>query len=641
MYPLVKHNHRILKPSVAYCVHLIDQCFSLKSWKNVTALHAQLIKVGFNRYTFLGNRCVDLYCRFGSSAFDAVKVFDEITFKNVISWNICLKGLVSFGHMEKACEVFGEIPERDVVSWNSVIVGHASCGHADRALEKFREMQISGIRPSEYTYSILMSVVSTARHVKELHGNSIRCRLTTSNVVVGNSLIDLYGNLGLPYYALSVFLSMEETDVISWNSLITCFCKSGRGELALNSFCLMRSLGHTVDAFTLSAIINCCSDLRKLNKGKQILALSMKLGFLCNSLVSSAAIHMFSKCNRFGDSVKLFEELEYWDSAVCSTMISCYTCHRFTEEALRLFVLTLREDIRPTEFTFSSMLSSVYSFPSDQGTQIHSLVVKLGYESDAIVASSLVDMYSKYGLVDYAMEIFLTMTTRDLTCWNTLIMGLSHNSKVQEAVQTFEELLRSGPPPDRITFFAVLLACTKGGFIDEGISLFSSMVADYGITPGNEHFSCLVNLLCQAGRLDEAVRVIKQMPYEPGSLVWESLLYACSLHLSDPNLLEGLAVWLMDIIPEPSLPYLLLARIYEKQGRWESLLRLKNIMKGRVKEVVGFSWIGIKNRVYLFDGNELEQHGGTDVYSSLSLLSWEMEDKDAESKNTMIAYSSL
>ncbi|CAN1234658.1 Pentatricopeptide repeat-containing protein At1g43980, mitochondrial [Linum perenne] len=535
MYPLVKHNHRIFKPSLAYSVRLIDQCFSLKSWKNVTALHAQLIKVGFNRYTF-----------------------------NVISWNICLKGLVSFGHTEKACEVFDEMPERDVVSWNSVIVGHTSCGHVDRALEKFRKMQISGVRPSEYTYSILMSVVSTARHVKELHGSSIRRGLTTSNVVVGNSLIDLYGILGLPYYALSVFLSME-----------------------------------------------------------------------------SAAIHMFSKCNRFGDSVKLFEELEHWDSAVCSTMISCYTCHRFTEEALRLFVLTLREDIRPTEFTFSSMLSSVYSFPSDQGTQIHSLVVKLGYESDAIVASSLVDMYSKYGLVDYAMEIFLTMTTRDLTCWNTLIMGLTHNSKVQEAVQTFEQLLRSGPPPDRITFFAVLLACTKGGFIDEGISLFSSMVADYGITPGNEHFSCLVNLLCQAGRLDEAVRVIKQMPYEPGSLVWESLLYACSLHLSDPNLLEGLAVWLMDIIPEPSLPYLLLARIYEKQGRWESLLRLKNIMKGRVKEVVGFSWIGIKNRVYLFDGNELEQHGGTDVYSSLSLLSWEMEDKDAESKNTMIAYSSL
>ncbi|CAN1234659.1 Pentatricopeptide repeat-containing protein At1g43980, mitochondrial [Linum perenne] len=513
MYPLVKHNHRIFKPSLAYSVRLIDQCFSLKSWKNVTALHAQLIKVGFNRYTFLGNRCVDLYCRYGSSAFDAVKVFDEITFKNVISWNICLKGLVSFGHTEKACEVFDEMPERDVVSWNSVIVGHTSCGHVDRALEKFRKMQISGVRPSEYTYSILMSVVSTARHVKELHGSSIRRGLTTSNVVVGNSLIDLYGILGLPYYAL--------------------------------------------------------------------------------------------------------------------------------KEALRLFVLTLREDIRPTEFTFSSMLSSVYSFPSDQGTQIHSLVVKLGYESDAIVASSLVDMYSKYGLVDYAMEIFLTMTTRDLTCWNTLIMGLTHNSKVQEAVQTFEQLLRSGPPPDRITFFAVLLACTKGGFIDEGISLFSSMVADYGITPGNEHFSCLVNLLCQAGRLDEAVRVIKQMPYEPGSLVWESLLYACSLHLSDPNLLEGLAVWLMDIIPEPSLPYLLLARIYEKQGRWESLLRLKNIMKGRVKEVVGFSWIGIKNRVYLFDGNELEQHGGTDVYSSLSLLSWEMEDKDAESKNTMIAYSSL
>ncbi|CAN0928526.1 Pentatricopeptide repeat-containing protein At1g43980, mitochondrial [Linum grandiflorum] len=632
MYPLVKHTHRILKPCISHCIHLIDQCFSLKSLKNATALHAQLIKVGFNRYTFLGNRCVDLYCRFGSSPSDALKAFDDIAFKNVVSWNICLKGLVSFGHVEKACELFDEMRERDVVSWNSVIVGHLSCGHVDRALEKFRQMQVSGVQPSEYTYSILMSVVSIARHVKELHGSSIRRGFITSNVVVGNSLIDLYGSLGLLDYSSGVFLSMKETDVISWNSLISSLCRSGCGESALNLFCLMRSSGHLVDAFTLSAIINCCSDLRNLNKGKQIVALCMKLGFLCNSLVSSAAIHFFSKCNRFGDSVKLFEELEYRDSAVYTTMISC---HHYTEEALRLFVLTLREDVKPTEYTFSSILSSIYSFPVEQGTQIHSLVVKSGFESDAIVSSSLVDMYSKYGFVDYAMDIFGQMTTRDLTSWNTLIMGLTHNNKVQEAVCTFEELLKNGPPPDGIAFFAALLACANGGFIDKGITFFSSMMADYGITPRDEHFACLVNLLCQAGRLDDAVEVIKEMPFEPGSLVWESLLYACAS--SDVNLLEGIAGWLMDVIPEPTVPYLLLARIYEMQGRWESLLRLKNVMKGRVKKVVGFSWIGIRNRVYVFDGNQLQQHGSTDVYSSLRLLTWEMDERGVESRNSTIA----
>ncbi|CAN1186989.1 hypothetical protein LINPERPRIM_LOCUS11171 [Linum perenne] len=69
----------------------------------------------------------------------------------------------------------------------------------------------------------------------------------------------------------------------------------------------------------------------------------------------------------------------------------------------------------------------------------------------------------------------------------------------------------------------------------------------------------------------------------PAKKRFNYIIYACAVSLSDPDPLEGLAVWLMDIIPMPSLPYLLLARIYEKQGRWESLLRVKNIMKGRVQ----------------------------------------------------------
>jgi hypothetical protein len=53
----------------------------------------------------------------------------------------------------------------------------------------------------------------------------------------------------------------------------------------------------------------------------------------------------------------------------------------------RLFVLTLREDIRPTEFTLSSFLHSISFLQLEQGTQVHSLAVKSGLELDAIVTS--------------------------------------------------------------------------------------------------------------------------------------------------------------------------------------------------------------------------------------------------------------
>lgn len=87
------------------------------------------------------------------------------------------------------------------------------------------------------------------------------------------------------------------------------------------------------------------------------------------------------------DSVRLFEEQGRWDSAPCNSMISSYVYCGLREDGLRLFVLTLREDIRPTEFTLSSVLHSISFLQLEQGTQVHSLAVKSGLELNAIVTS--------------------------------------------------------------------------------------------------------------------------------------------------------------------------------------------------------------------------------------------------------------
>ena len=95
-----------------------------------------------------------------------MKLPDDISSKKIVSWNICLRWLSKLGHLGLACSVFDEMPERDVVGQNSMIPGHASCGYFDHALETFREMQNLGVRPSGFTYSILMSVVSGVLHGK-------------------------------------------------------------------------------------------------------------------------------------------------------------------------------------------------------------------------------------------------------------------------------------------------------------------------------------------------------------------------------------------------------------------------------------------------------------------------------------------
>ncbi|KAI3435375.1 uncharacterized protein J3R85_006102, partial [Psidium guajava] len=579
-------------------------------------IHARMIKVGLARHTFLGNRCLDLYACFGTTK-DVLNLFDDIPGKNLISWNICLKGLLKCSDIRRARVMFDGMPQRDVISWNSMLSGYASNGFVDYALELFWEMQNAGVEPSDYTYSMVASFVSCSNYGRQIHARMIRSGMNAQNVVLGNSLIDMYGKLGLVDYTHRVFMTMEKVDIISWNSLISGLYNSCRSQCALEQFTTMLHIGQSPDEFTVSLMFTICCKLQQLEKGEQLFCLSTKMGFLSNAIVASAVIHLFSQCNRLENSVQFFDEVDEWDIALCNSMISSYIFHDCWETALDLFVLVLRKGLKPTEFTLSSVLGAVSLNLAEQGHQLHSLVVKSGLESDVVLASSLLDMYNGLGLLNSSMKIFLHMVARDLVSWNSMIMGLARNGKVVEALGLFMKLLQVGLPPDRITLYAVLQACTYGGLFAEGMATFSCMEEDYAIIPGEEHYTCVLNLLYQSGKLQEIVDVVEKMPCEPNYEVWDWMLWLCSLS-GDLELMEEVVARMIEVEPQSSVPYLVLAREYEMRGRWEGIVRIRMAMKEKgVRRTIGYSLIGINNHVFTFKGDQLQHHGGIDVLSLL------------------------
>ncbi|KAI3829548.1 hypothetical protein L1987_03674 [Smallanthus sonchifolius] len=339
-------------------------------------------------------------------------------------------------------------------------------------------MHTSGVTPSGHTYSIVLSFVRSVCHGMEIHGNMVTKGVAFASVIVGNSLIDMYCKYGFVDYAFGVFLDMEEVDVISWNSLIAGWSKSGHKEMAFKQFCIMRTTNYLPDAFTISSVLTACSGVQDLSK----------------------------------DSVTIFSELDLWDSAVCNSLISSLTSHQLEENAMRVFVLSLKKDIKPTEFTLSCLLSSASRFlPAVQGTELHCLVVKLGFERDPVVSNSLIDMYSKCGLTDAAKIVFDQMGIKDLVSWNSVILGFAYNGKTEESVQLFGELLKNGPPPDEVTMTGVLLACTHGHLVDKGLSFFHSMENKYGVKPTDTHLTAIAEMMINAGELNEAMKMITTM----------------------------------------------------------------------------------------------------------------------------------
>ncbi|KAF3773988.1 Pentatricopeptide repeat-containing protein [Nymphaea thermarum] len=179
-----------------------------------------------------------------------------------------------------------------------------------------------------------------------------------------------------------------------------------------------------------------------------------------------------------------------------------------------------------------------------------------------------------------------------------------------------------------ITFLAVLLAGSNGGLVNEGSQLFSCMDVEHGVMPDIEHYTCMVDMLSRAGRLKQAMEVIKSMPYEPSALMWGLLVRACSLH-ADIAITQQVAESLVALVTQESLPYVVLSQVYAMKCHWETVVCLRRMMKERgVKEVVGCSWIIMKNKVAVFREDNMVHPGGKAVYNTLRLLWWDIREMD-------------
>jgi pentatricopeptide repeat protein len=72
--------------------------------------------------------------------------------------------------------------------------------------------------------------------------------------------------------------------------------------------------------------------------------------------------------------------------------------------------------------------------------EIHTKIIKSRFESDLVVANTLIDMYSKCGSIENACKLFDKMLQRDVVSWTMLIAGYAHNGLLDVAKSSFEKI---------------------------------------------------------------------------------------------------------------------------------------------------------------------------------------------------------
>lgn len=184
----------------------------------------------------------------------------------------------------------------------------------------------------------------------------------------------------------------------------------------------------------------------------------------------------------------------------------------------------------------------------------------------------------------------------------------------------------------------VLAACSHAGLIDIGINYFYTMHGVFGITAKAEHYTCMIDLLGRAGRLDEAQDLMRDMPFEPDATMWGALLGASRVH-RNTELGEKAAKRIFELEPDNAGMYVLLSNLYATSGKWSDVDKMRVMMREKgVKKVPGFSWIEAKNKVHTFSVGDMMHPEKEKIYAFLEELDMKMTKEGYISATEMVLH---
>ncbi|XP_010550919.1 PREDICTED: pentatricopeptide repeat-containing protein At3g04750, mitochondrial [Tarenaya hassleriana] len=607
---------------------LLEKCSSRSQFKEILA---QIMRVNLIRDTFPMSRLI---------------LFSAITFPE----NIDMARLL-FHHFT---------PNPNVFVYNSMI-SSVSISKNER-FDLYSSMLGNHVWPDRQTFLYLMKALKCLSEVKQIHCHVIVTGWLYFCNYLRNSLVKLYMELGGLGSANKMFVEMREPDTASYNIMIVGYAKKGFGLEALELYYKMIGNGLEPDDYTMLSLLVCCGQLGDVRLGKSVHGWIERRRSSANLILSNALLDMYLKCEESGLARRVFDKMSKKETVSWNTMVAGFTKLGNMEAAMAIFrqmpqrdlvtwnslisgysqkdghQMTMRElfhemvvaeNVIPDHVTMVSLISGAAGAGElYQGRWIHGLVVRMELKVDAFLGSALIDMYYKCGSIDWAFTVFNTVSEKDVTLWTTMITGFAFHGNSQQALQLFQEMQEDGIMPNKVTCLSILTACTHRGLVEQGLLIFNTMKEKFGIDPEIEHYGSLVDLLCRAGRLQEAKDILqKEMPRRPSQSIWGSILSACR-EKGDIETAEMALTELLKLEPEREGGYVLLSNIYAAVGRWRHSDKVREVMENSgVKKTAGYSSIVGEGGVHhSFVAAEKQNHPRwLEVKGMIQLLHYEMK----------------
>lgn len=421
--------------------------------------------------------------------------------------------------------IFCKVAKPTVFTWHAVILANVEHNNNARALELCIKMQQDGIQPNKFIY---MGVLKASSKLGALEcGRLLNCEIIRSglefDVVLGNTLIDMYAKSGSLVEASKIFDDLPCRDILSWGALLGGYVEHGQGVFAIQLFEKMLHEGTKPNKVILLCMLRACGGSGALHQGKLLHDHVIRHGLEADAVLRSALIDMYAKCGNSPEACNVLDLSKSRCVVSWGALIGGLTQQGQSVSAFDMFKKMQQDGIKPNEFIFSCLVTACgKSRDLRRGKFLHDQVLKAGVESDVVLGNTLVGMYADCECLQMAQNVFDKLPTRTEVSWNTMISGYMHNGHALDALKLFERMQEEASKANMNIYSSILKACSNLGAIELGKLAHHYLLKnefELDMVVGGT----LIEMYALCHCLEEACRVFDSLPHR-NTVCWGMII---------------------------------------------------------------------------------------------------------------------
>ncbi|KAK1437500.1 hypothetical protein QVD17_03291 [Tagetes erecta] len=508
--------------------------------------------------------------------------------------------------------------------------------------------------------TIIKQKCKTLNQLKQIHAHLIKHHLPENPITIGPflSVAATSKNPSFFSYAISIFNNLQFRNTFMYNTMIRGYLQNNNQISAISCYTQMLRLGFVANNYTFPPLVKSCCCVSVSNwelVGCSIHGHVLKLGFGGDGFVGSALIEFYCTKMEMESARKVFDEMSVkdivlWTSLLdgygkigdvknarvlfdemplrtvvsWSAIMAAYSRASEFEEVILLFMSMQELGLEPNDSILVTVVTACGHLGAlGQGMWVHLYAKRRNLDSNSILATALVDMYSKCGYPDLALSVFDTISVKDTGAWNAIISGLAMNGEARKSIELLNRMGSFKIQPSEATFVAILAACTHTKLVKEGVELFEQMERFYGVKPQFEHYACVVDLFARSGLLEEAMEFVEKKMggfSEGDANVWGALLGACRTY---GNVEIGNKVWgkLVDMKVVDYGVYVNCYNMFKEAGWKKEAEEVRNMISGcGMKKTPGCSAIEVDGVVIEFVSGKFGEPWSMEICKMLDSL---------------------